>query len=169
MHTKKVARFLSGPNRPKEAQFRRLSRSCMLSNLEGFPGEASPLIGTWQVEIQVTGSTSKVYSYTYSLDEGCLSSQRDPELASNAMVAADESLALLVGSKVSVGTIRRHAALVNDDSIPNSSELLPVKCCLDDPLDSEFLGYNVSNISWCCCVTKVDSSPIPYLPTIVRP
>ena len=114
------------------------------SNLEGFPGEASPLIGTWQVEIQVTGSTSKVYSYTYSLDEGCLSSQRDPELASNAMIAADESLALLAGNQVSVGTIRRHAALVNDKSIPNASELLPGKCCLDDPLDSDFLGYNVS-------------------------
>ena len=110
------------------------------SNLEDFPGTSSRTTGTWQITIE-----GRVYSYSYSLDDGCLSSQRDTALASKAMNAADESLALLVGNQVSVGTIRRHAALVNDKSIPNSSQFLPGTCCLDTALDSDFLGYNVSD------------------------
>lgn len=110
------------------------------SNLEDFPGTSSRTTGTWQINIY-----GRVYYYSYSLDEGCFSSQRDKELVSNAMSAADESLALLVGKLTSVGTIRRYAALVNDQSIPNSSQLLPGTCCLDTALNSEFLGYNVSD------------------------
>ena len=54
---------------------------------------------------------------------------------------------LLVGKYTSIGSVKRHAELVNDETIPNASELLPGKCCLDTALNSEFLGYNVS-IFW---------------------
>ena len=138
-----------------------LERYEFVSNLEGFPGTSTPTIGTWQIEIQTWQVISHMYSYQYSL-EGCLSSQRDTELVSSAMKAADESLALLAGNQVSVGTIRRHAALVNDKSIPNASELLPGKCCLDDPLDSDFLGYNVSK-NLLVVAVSLKSSPHLFL------
>ena len=132
--------------------------------LQNFPGESSPLVGTWQITIG-----GRVYSYQYTQDEGCLTSQRDPELASTAMNAADESLALLVGKLTSIGTIRRYAALVNDKSIPNASEQLPGTCCLDDPLDSDFLGYNVSKkcllvvVVYFHLVVAVSPKPSPHL------
>ena len=87
--------------------------------------------------------TMPTYSHNYAID-GCMSSQSNLDLVRRAMSAADESLSLLVGKQTSIGTIRRYAALVNDESIPNASDQLPGTYCLDDPLDSNFLGYYVS-------------------------
>jgi len=139
------------------------------SNLEDFPGTSSRTTGTWQITIDDPTLISnryesfppRVYSYTYSQDEGCFSSQGNPELVSRAMNAADESLALLVGKHTSIGTIRRHAALVNDKSIPNASDQLPGTCCLDDPLDSDFLGYYVSEKFH--LIVAVSPKPPPHL------
>ena len=131
------------------------------SNLEDFPGTSSRTTGTWQITIDAPtlirfryeSFPPRVYSYTYTQDEGCLTSQRDTALANTAMNAADESLALLVGNQVSVGTICRYAGI--------DSEQLPGTCCLDDPLDSDFLGYYVSENFH--LIVAVSPKPPPHL------
>ena len=84
------------------------------------------------------------YTYEYSAETGCLSSQHNYALSREAMKACDDSMALLVGSSTSVGALARLAEVVNDPNVENARERLPVQCCLDTPLDSEYFGYNVS-------------------------
>ena len=85
------------------------------------------------------------YTYEYGPAEtGCLSSQNNYALSREAMKACDDSMALLVGSSTSVGALARLAEVVNDPNVENARERMPVQCCLDTPLDSEYFGYNVS-------------------------
>lgn len=53
-------------------------------------------------------------------------------------------MAILVGSSTSVGTVARHARVVNDPNVENAHQRLPGYCCMDTALDSEYFGYNVS-------------------------
>ena len=70
----------------------------------------------------------------------CLSSTHDRHLAKEAMRICDESMSFLVGSQLSVGTLKSIA-----DSIAlDGAERMPGYCCMDDSTNSEFWGYNVS-------------------------
>ena len=84
------------------------------------------------------------YTYEYSAETGCLSSQHNYALSREATKACDDSMALLVGSSTSVGALARLAEVVNDPNVESARERLPIQCCLDTPLDSEYFGYNVS-------------------------
>ena len=111
------------------------------SGLENFPGQPNAVATRDWI---YPGTT---YRYSYSVNSGCFSSLTNLDLSERAMTSIDKSMDLLVGKYTSIGTVRRYAELVNNKSIPNASELLPGKCCLDTALNSEFLGYNVS-IFW---------------------
>lgn len=79
------------------------------------------------------------YSYEYSVDSGCLTSQMDSAVSSKAMQNCDESMALLVGSSLSVGSLSNLAKAISEEG----SAKMPGLCCLDQATDSEFLGHNV--------------------------
>ena len=73
--------------------------------------------------------------------EECLSSVHDGDLAKEAMRICDESMSFLVGSQLSVGTLKSMA-----DSLENNGlDRMPGYCCMDVATNSEFFGYNVSN------------------------
>ena len=79
------------------------------------------------------------YSYTYSANTGCLTSQMDPDVSSKAMQSCDASMALLVGSSLSVGSLANIAKSIRD----GGPHKMPGHCCLDTATDSEFLGHDV--------------------------
>lgn len=72
----------------------------------------------------------------------CLSSARDKNLARYTMGICDESMMLLVGSQISVGTLKAIADLVET----KGSDRMPGYCCMDVATNSEFLGYDVSDL-----------------------
>ena len=70
----------------------------------------------------------------------CLSSVMDRDLAKKAMGICDESMSFLVGSQLSVGTLKSIA-----DSVESGGpERMPGYCCMDVATNSEFFGFNVS-------------------------
>ena len=70
---------------------------------------------------------------------GCYGSAKDPQTASDAMHSCDESMALLVGSQSSVGTLRAIAKKVG-----TNPEHMPGVCCMDNAANSQYFGYDVS-------------------------
>jgi hypothetical protein len=77
--------------------------------------------------------------------ESCLASTQDQYLGQSTMQSCDESMALLVGSKVSVGRLRAIADLIQE----KGASRMPGYCCMDVATDSEFFGYNVSDANEC--------------------
>ena len=73
-------------------------------------------------------------------DQSCPSSTMDPDLANKAMSICDESMSMLVGSQLSVGTLKEIADLVNEKG-PNR---MPGFCCMDTATNSDFFGFDVS-------------------------
>jgi hypothetical protein len=70
----------------------------------------------------------------------CLPSINDPEIAKTAMNRCDESMALLVGSQTSLGTLKAIADLVTAEG----PERMPGNCCFDTPTSNDqYLGVNV--------------------------
>ena len=70
----------------------------------------------------------------------CLSSTHDPYLAKDAMRICDESMSFLVGTQLSVGTLKAIADSIEDDG----AGAMPGFCCMDIATNSEFWGYDVS-------------------------
>ena len=70
----------------------------------------------------------------------CLSSTKDRYLAKEAMRVCDESMSFLIGSELSLGTLKA----VVDSIEENGPGRMPGYCCMDDATNSEFWGYNVS-------------------------
>eukprot|EP00956_Cyclotella_meneghiniana_P041795 scaffold240115_cov36-Cyclotella_meneghiniana.AAC.2 len=68
----------------------------------------------------------------------CVSSAQDRHLAKEAMRICDESMSFLLGSQISVGTLKSIADSIEDDG----PERMPGYCCMDDATNSEFWGYN---------------------------
>ena len=92
------------------------------------------------------------YSYEYGpIDTGCLTSQVDPEISSKAMQNCDSSMALLVGSSLSVGSLANIAKAIQD----HGPEKMPGLCCLDTATDSEYLGHDVRVSMFLTCVTPL--------------
>ncbi|KAL7521065.1 hypothetical protein ACHAWX_005756 [Stephanocyclus meneghinianus] len=54
----------------------------------------------------------------------------------NVIKTCDNSMALLLGSSTSLGTLRAIAKLVNN----KGPQYMPGSCCLDDPMTSQFFG-----------------------------
>ena len=77
---------------------------------------------------------------------GCLSSTEDRYLAKQAMRICDESMSFLVGSQLSVGTLRSIADSIQEDG----PERMPGYCCMDVATNSEFWGYNVRRLMVYC-------------------
>ena len=75
----------------------------------------------------------------------CLSSSRDRDLAKKVMSICDESMSFLVGSKLSVGTLKAIADSVAKDG----TNQMPGYCCMDDATNSDLFGYNV-RLRYCC-------------------
>lgn len=93
------------------------------------------------------------YSFEYSAETECRSSQNNYELSRRATKTCDDSISLLVGSTTSVGMVARYAAIVNAAStVGNATDRLPGKCCMDDSLNSEHFGFNVSFGALCICM-----------------
>ena len=86
------------------------------------------------------------YTYEYSANTGCISSLNDPVLYGKALQACDDSMAILVGSATSVGMVSRYSEIVNDpnSTVENPYERLPGTCCMDNALDSDHFGFDVS-------------------------
>ena len=72
--------------------------------------------------------------------EACLSSIKDRYLAKEAMRICDESMSFLLGSQLSVGTLKTIVDSIEKDG----SGRMPGYCCMDVATTSEFWGYNVS-------------------------
>ena len=72
--------------------------------------------------------------------QGSQSSIKDSYLAKEAMRICDESMSFLVGSQLSVGTLKSIANSIQEDG----PERMPGYCCMDDATNSEFWGYDVS-------------------------
>jgi hypothetical protein len=72
--------------------------------------------------------------------EQCLSSAMDRGLAKSAMRICDESMSFLVGSQMSIGTLKGITDLVETKGV----DRMPGYCCMDVATNSEFLGYDVS-------------------------
>jgi hypothetical protein len=70
----------------------------------------------------------------------CLSSAMDRDLAKRAMHICDESMSFLVGSQMSIGTLKEITDLVET----KGANRMPGYCCMDVATNSEFLGYDVS-------------------------
>jgi len=64
----------------------------------------------------------------------------------NVMKTCDDSMALLLGSSTSLGTLRAIAKLVNN----KGPERMPGTCCLDSPLTSQFFGYHYNPATMKC-------------------
>ena len=73
-------------------------------------------------------------------DQSCPSSTMDPDLANKAMSICDESMSMLVGSQLSVGTLKEIADLVNE----KGANRMPGFCCMDTATNSDFFGFDVS-------------------------
>lgn len=58
----------------------------------------------------------------------------------NVMKSCDDSMTLLLGSSMSIGTLRAIANIVNE----KGPQYMPGSCCLDNPLTSQYFGSNVS-------------------------
>ena len=89
--------------------------------------------------LPVNSVWTTAYSYEYSVDSGCLTSQMDPAVSSKAMQSCDASMELLVGSSLSVGSLANIAKAIRDDG----PHRMPGHCCLDKATDSEFIGHDV--------------------------
>jgi hypothetical protein len=78
-----------------------------------------------------------------------------PEIAKTAMNRCDESMALLVGSQTSLGTLKAIADLVTSEG-PGR---MPGECCFDTPSTTEnYLGVDVRQllIAYCfACITEI--------------
>eukprot|EP00956_Cyclotella_meneghiniana_P028804 scaffold68082_cov91-Cyclotella_meneghiniana.AAC.2 len=74
--------------------------------------------------------------------EACLSSVKDRYLAKEAMRICDESMSFLLGSQISVGTLKT----IVDSIVKDGSGRMPGYCCMDVATTSEFWGYNVSRL-----------------------
>ena len=77
---------------------------------------------------------------------GCLTSAKDRYLAKEAMRICDESMSFLVGSQLSVGTLKSIADSIQEDG----PERMPGYCCMDVATNSEFWGYNVRRLMVYC-------------------
>jgi len=69
----------------------------------------------------------------------CLSSTKDRDLAKEAMRICDESMSFLVGSQLSVGTLKAIADAIEE----GGADHMPGYCCMDIASNSEYFGYNV--------------------------
>mgnify|MGYP000562941405 CR=1 FL=1 len=116
---------------------------------------------TGQLRCEVAWSA---YTYEYSATTGCISSLNNPVLFQEALQACDDSMAILVGSATSVGTVARLASIVNDPNVENAYERLPGYCCMDTALDSEYFGFNVSLLFLCLFALSFFSLLIFYIP-----
>ena len=73
--------------------------------------------------------------------DSCLSSTQDKDLAKKVMGICDKSMSFLVGSQLSVGTLK---AIVDSlDAENGSPDHMPGYCCMDDATNSDLFGYNV--------------------------
>eukprot|EP00956_Cyclotella_meneghiniana_P046051 scaffold396893_cov129-Cyclotella_meneghiniana.AAC.1 len=86
--------------------------------------------------------------------EECLSSVHDGDLAKEAMHICDESMSFLVGSQLSVGTLKSIADSLENDGL----DRMPGYCCMDVATNSEFFGYNFDPM-----VNDTDNSPMECL------
>ena len=75
--------------------------------------------------------------------EECLSSAQDRYLAKEAMRICDESMSFLLGSQLSVGTLKTLVESIET----NGHDRMPGYCCMDVATNSEFWGYGVSGPS----------------------
>ena len=73
-------------------------------------------------------------------DGECWKSQSDQDLSKLGMRYCDTSMNLLLGKTTSVGTLR---AIVKDIK-DNGNHRMPGVCCLDNAINSQYFGYNVS-------------------------
>ena len=73
----------------------------------------------------------------------CLKSQVTYHHAQKGMRTCDDSMELLLGNLMSVGTLQA----ITKDIEENGVERIPGYCCLDMATTSQYLGENVSNIS----------------------
>ena len=64
--------------------------------------------------------------------DSCLSSTEDRALAKSAMRSCDKSMSLLLGSQISVGTLKATADLIHE----KGTDRMPGYCCLDTAADS---------------------------------
>ena len=71
----------------------------------------------------------------------CLSSRKDKDLAKKVMGICDESMSFLVGSQLSVGTLKDIADSLEGKG--GSLDHMPGFCCMDDATNSDLFGYNV--------------------------
>lgn len=72
----------------------------------------------------------------------CLKSQVTYHHAQKGMRTCDDSMELLLGNLMSVGTLQA----ITKDIEENGVERIPGFCCLDMATTSQYLGENVSNI-----------------------
>jgi len=63
----------------------------------------------------------------------------DSAVSSEAMQTCDASMAFLIGSSLSVGSLTNLAKAIETDG----PEKMPGLCCLDKATDSEYLGHDV--------------------------
>ena len=82
-------------------------------------------------------------NWVSSNSKTCLDSTQDRDLAKAAMHSCDESMSLLVGSKVSIGRLKAISELIRD----TDHDRMPGYCCMDVASNSQFFGYDVSDIA----------------------
>jgi hypothetical protein len=96
---------------------------------------------SWTMPAQQAASVANNQYYSHSLPPAIWSSEVCVvDWLKDATTTCDDSMALLVGSSTSVGTLRDVAKLVNE----NGPDRMPGTCCLDTPLTSQYFGYHVS-------------------------
>jgi hypothetical protein len=74
------------------------------------------------------------------MEEECLASTQDSDLAKFAMHICDKGMSLLIGSHASVGRLTAIVDVITKEGV----DRMPGYCCMDIATNSEFFGYSVS-------------------------
>ena len=114
-------------------------QDCCTDRLSGATVSLLDSSGAATKQFSIGDSTNKD-SFTFEVDDvswtvgedTCLASTKDRALAKSAMHNCDASMSLLLGSQISVGTLKATADLITE----KGPEYMPGYCCMDVATDS---------------------------------
>jgi hypothetical protein len=122
---------------------------------------------SWTMPVQQAALDASTPYHSNSIPPAIWSSNQSclVDWLNDTMKTCDDSMALLLGSSTSLGTLRAVAKLVNE----KGPERMPGTCCLDTSLTSQFFGYHVSyGVKVCYHTFLIYSYLIASTPTFTQ-